>query len=78
MRSTMMDFQAYFAIPGTGAVMHTLNIGLSTEQIRYIIGHAEDSVILADASLAPVLAPVLAAGGHVICGCMAMITERLS
>jgi fatty-acyl-CoA synthase len=46
-----------------GAVMHTLNIRLSAEQIRYIIGHAQDSVILADASLAPVLAPVLAAGG---------------
>ncbi len=55
--------EAYFAIPCMGAVMHTLNIRLAAEQIRYIIGHAEDSVILADASLAPVLGPVLAAGG---------------
>ena len=55
--------EAYFAIPGMGAVMHTLNIRLSAEQIRYIIGHAEDSVIIADASLAPVLGPVLADGG---------------
>jgi len=55
--------EAYFAIPCMGAVMHTINIRLSAEQIRYIIGHAEDCVILADASLAPVLAPVLAAGG---------------
>ena len=54
--------EAYFAIPGMGAVMHTINIRLSAEQIRYIIGHAEDSVMLADASLAPVLAPV--AGGR--------------
>ncbi len=54
--------EAYFAIPCMGAVMHTLNIRLAAEQIRYIIGHAEDSVILADASLAPVLGPVLAAG----------------
>jgi fatty-acyl-CoA synthase len=46
-----------------GAVMHTINIRLSAEQIRYVIGHAGDSVIIADASLAPVLAPVLAAGG---------------
>ena len=53
--------EAYFAVPGMGAVLHTLNIRLSPEQIRYIIGHAEDSVILADASLAPVLGPVLAA-----------------
>jgi len=55
--------EAYFAIPCMGAVMHTINIRLSAEQIRYIIGHAEDSVILADASLAPVLGPVLAADG---------------
>ena len=55
--------EAYFAIPGMGAAMHTINIRLSAEQIRYIIGHAEDSVLIADASLAPVLGPVLAAGG---------------
>lgn len=55
--------EAYFAIPGMGAVMHTINIRLSAEQIRYIIGHAEDSVLIADASLAPVLGPVLAGGG---------------
>jgi len=55
--------EAYFAVPCMGAVLHTVNIRLSAKQIRYIIGHAEDSVILADASLAPVLGPVLAAGG---------------
>jgi fatty-acyl-CoA synthase len=55
--------EAYFAIPGMGAVMHTLNIRLSADQLRYIIGHAEDSVIIADASLAAVLGPVLADGG---------------
>ena len=61
--NTQEHQEAYFAIPGMGAVMHTINIRLSAEQIRYIIGHAEDSVLLADASLAPVLAPILAAGG---------------
>jgi fatty-acyl-CoA synthase len=55
--------EAYFAIPCMGAVMHTLNIRLSADQLRYIIGHAEDSVIIADASLAGVLGPVLAGGG---------------
>jgi fatty-acyl-CoA synthase len=55
--------EAYFAVPCMGAVLHTINIRLAAEQIRYIIGHAEDTVILADASLAPVLGPVLAAGG---------------
>ncbi|MGD0688126.1 MAG: long-chain-fatty-acid--CoA ligase, partial [Streptosporangiaceae bacterium] len=61
--NTQEHQEAYFAIPGMGAVMHTINIRLSAEQIRYIIGHAEDTVIIADANLAPVLAPVLAAGG---------------
>jgi fatty-acyl-CoA synthase len=54
--------EAYFAVPGMGAVLHTINIRLSVEQLRYIIGHAEDSVIILDASLAPVFAPVLAGG----------------
>ncbi len=61
--NTQEHQEAYFAIPGMGAVMHTINIRLSAEQIRYVIGHAGDSVMLADASLASVLAPVLAAGG---------------
>ena len=61
--NTQEHQEAYFAIPGMGAVMHTINIRLTAEQIRYIIGHAEDSVMIADASLAPILGPVLAAGG---------------
>ena len=55
--------EAYFAIPGMGAVMHTINIRLSAGQIGYIIGHAEDCVIIADASLAAVLGPVLSGAG---------------
>jgi fatty-acyl-CoA synthase len=55
--------EAYFAIPCMGAVMHTINIRLSADQLRYIIGHAEDSVIIADASLASVLGPILLGSG---------------
>ena len=62
--TTPEHLEAYFAIPGMGAVMHTINIRLSADQIRYVIGHAEDSVLIADASLAPVLGPVLADGGN--------------
>ncbi len=51
--------EAYFAVPCMGAVMHTVNIRLSPEQIQYIVGHAEDSVLIADASLASVLAPIV-------------------
>ncbi|MGJ6122626.1 fatty acid--CoA ligase [Mycolicibacterium sp. Y3] len=50
---------AYLAAPAMGAVLHTLNIRLSPEQIAYIANEAEDQVIIADASLVPLLAPVL-------------------
>lgn len=49
---------AYLAIPSMGAVLHTLNIRLFPEQLAYVINHAEDRVILVDASLAPLLANV--------------------
>ncbi len=50
--------EAYLAIPSMGAVMHTLNIRLFPEQLVYVINHAEDRVIIIDASLAPLLARV--------------------
>ena len=51
--------EAYLAIPSMGAVLHTLNIRLTPEQLGYIAGHAEDQVVIVDASLVPLLAPVL-------------------
>jgi acyl-CoA synthetase (AMP-forming)/AMP-acid ligase II len=51
--------EAYLAIPSMGAVLHTLNIRLFPEQVTYVANHAEDSVIIADCSLVPVLAKVL-------------------
>jgi fatty-acyl-CoA synthase len=48
-------FELYFAIPCIGAVLHTLNIRLFEEQLRYIVNHAEDRVIFVDDSLVPVL-----------------------
>ena len=50
---------AYVAIPSMGAVLHTLNIRLSPEQIAFIANEAEDQVIIADMSAAGQLAPVL-------------------
>ncbi|HME03731.1 MAG TPA: long-chain fatty acid--CoA ligase [Solirubrobacteraceae bacterium] len=48
-------FELYFAVPCTGAVLHTLNIRLFDEQITYIVNHAEDRVIFVDDSLVPIL-----------------------
>ena len=50
--------EAYLAIPVMGAVLHTLNIRLFPEQLAYVINHAEDKVIIVDASIAPLLGRV--------------------
>src|SRR6201995_1784469 len=51
--------EAYLAIPSMGAVLHTLNIRLAPAQVGYIANHAEDAVVIVDASLVPLLAQVL-------------------
>ena len=44
--------ELYLAVPSMGAVLHTLNIRLFEDDLRYIVRHAEDRVIFLDASLA--------------------------
>jgi fatty-acyl-CoA synthase len=51
--------ECYLAIPAMGAVLHTLNLRLDPAVISYIAGHAGDQVVIADASLVPLLAAVL-------------------
>jgi fatty-acyl-CoA synthase len=46
------------AVPSMGAVLHTLNIRLFPEQLTYVVNHAEDKVVIVDASIAPLLAKV--------------------
>ena len=47
--------ECFFAVPMMGAVLHTINIRLSTEQLIYTINHAEDDVILVNAEFLRVL-----------------------
>jgi fatty-acyl-CoA synthase len=47
--------ECFFAVPMMGAVLHTINVRLSPEQILYTINHARDDVILVNAEFAPVL-----------------------
>jgi fatty-acyl-CoA synthase len=47
--------ELYLAVPSMGAVLHTLNIRLFEDDLRYIVGHAQDKVIFLDASLADVM-----------------------
>ncbi|MGE5696768.1 MAG: fatty acid--CoA ligase [Candidatus Sericytochromatia bacterium] len=51
--------EAYFAAPCMGAVLHTLNIRLPADQLAFIAEQADDRVVIADMSLAPVIAAVL-------------------
>jgi fatty-acyl-CoA synthase len=50
---------SYLAVPASGSVLHTLNIRLFPEQLAYTANHAEDKVLVCDASIVPILAKVL-------------------
>lgn len=47
--------EAYFAIPCMGAVLHTVNIRLHSDDLVYIINHAGDKVLLVDEDLLPII-----------------------
>src|SRR6476646_10544985 len=53
--NSIRHLELYLAVPSMGAVLHTLNIRLFEDDVRYIVGHAEDKVIFLDASLADVM-----------------------
>jgi fatty-acyl-CoA synthase len=40
--------EAYFGVPCSGMVLHTINPRLSADDLAYIINHAEDRVLLVD------------------------------
>jgi fatty-acyl-CoA synthase len=47
--------EAYFAIPGVEAVLHTINIRLSPQHIAYIINHADDQILMIDQDILPLV-----------------------
>ena len=47
--------EIYFAAPGIGSVLHTINIRLSPEHIIYIINHAEDKILFIDEDVLPLI-----------------------
>ncbi len=48
-------FELYYAIPGLGAICHTINPRLPAEQMTYIVNHAEDKVLFVDLTFLPIL-----------------------
>ncbi|MBC3915890.1 fatty-acid--CoA ligase [Undibacterium sp. CY18W] len=47
--------EAYYAVSGSGAVLHTINPRLHPEQIAYIANHAEDQYLLFDITFLPIV-----------------------
>jgi fatty-acyl-CoA synthase len=50
--------ECFFAVPMMGAVLHTINVRLSPEQILYTINHAEDDIILVNTDFLPILVQI--------------------
>ena len=47
--------EAFFAVPMIGAILHTINVRLSPEQILYTMNHAEDRLVLIHDDFIPLL-----------------------
>ncbi len=47
--------EAYYAVSGSGAVLHTINPRLHPEQIAYIANHAEDQYLFFDMTFLPLV-----------------------
>ncbi|MEJ2490053.1 MAG: fatty acid--CoA ligase [Desulfuromonadales bacterium] len=50
--------ECFFAAPMIGAILHTINVRLSPEQILYTIDHAEDDILLVHDDFLPILATI--------------------
>ncbi|MEW6113314.1 MAG: AMP-binding protein, partial [Thermodesulfobacteriota bacterium] len=47
--------ECFFAVPMMGAILHTVNIRLSPEQILFTMNHAQDDAVLVHEDFLPVL-----------------------
>ncbi len=54
--NTHRHLELFFAVPGIGAVLHTVNPRLFEEQIRFILDHAGSTVLVYDTSFADLVA----------------------
>lgn len=47
--------EMYFAIPGIGGVLHTINPNLSPENVIYTVNHAEDEILIFNQDFLPLV-----------------------
>eukprot|EP00286_Rhodomonas_abbreviata_P028690 CAMPEP_0181304010 /NCGR_PEP_ID=MMETSP1101-20121128/8897_1 /TAXON_ID=46948 /ORGANISM="Rhodomonas abbreviata, Strain Caron Lab Isolate" /LENGTH=562 /DNA_ID=CAMNT_0023409689 /DNA_START=102 /DNA_END=1790 /DNA_ORIENTATION=+ len=50
--------ELYYAISGSGAVLHTMNPRMSPDQLALVINHAEDKVLFVDLTFFPIIAAI--------------------
>ena len=48
-------YEIYYAVAGSGAVIHTINPRLFPDQVAYIANHAEDKIVFYDTTFAPLV-----------------------
>ncbi|MGH2899476.1 MAG: AMP-binding protein, partial [Solirubrobacteraceae bacterium] len=63
--NTHRHVELYYAVPGAGLVLHTLNLRLHADQLAWIATHADDRVIFVDDSLVPLLESIAPKLPHV-------------
>jgi len=50
--------ELYLGVPGSGRVLHTVNLRLFADDVAYVVRHAGDAALFVDASLTGLLAPL--------------------
>jgi len=58
--NTHRHYELYYAVSGSGAIVHTVNPRLFPEQIVYIVNHAEDDVLFFDITFLPLVEKIRA------------------
>ena len=53
--NTHRHYELYFAVPGMGAICHTVNPRLFRDELLYIMNHAEDRVLFLDLTFVPMV-----------------------
>ena len=57
--NTPRHMEVWYGVSGAGCILHTLNPRLFSEQLDFIINHAEDKVVMIDADMVKILEPLV-------------------
>lgn len=51
--------ELYYAISGSGAIIHTINPRLHPDQVAWIVNHAQDKILFCDLSFLPIIEDIV-------------------